>query len=57
MERTFDETNEIFTNMSEEDYELTRQAANDFYNFGNRALLEIASERTGLTPMEILNWW
>ena len=26
-EMTFDEINEIFTNMPEEDYELTRQAA------------------------------
>jgi hypothetical protein len=56
-EKTFDEINEIFTNMSEEDYELTRQAANDYYQYGNTALLEIAEKRTGLSGDIILNWW
>lgn len=56
-EMTFDEINEIFTNMPEEDYELTRQAANDYYQYGNTALLEIAEKRTGLDGDTILNWW
>lgn len=54
---TFDEINEIFTNMPEEDYELTRQAANEFYQYGNKALLEIAEKRTGLSGDIILAWW
>jgi len=56
-EGTFDEINEIFTNMPEEDYELTRQAAYDFYQYGNKALLEIAEKRTGLSGDTILAWW
>lgn len=56
-EGTFDEINKIFTNMPEEDYELTRQAANDYYQYGNTALLEIAEKRTGLSGDTILNWW
>jgi len=56
-EMTFDEINEIFCNMPEEDYELTRQAANDYYQYGNTALLEIAEKRTGLDGDTILNWW
>ena len=56
-EMTFDEINEIFTNMPEDDYELTRQAANDYYKYGNTALLEIAEKRTGLDGDTILNWW
>lgn len=57
MDRTFDEINEIFTNMDEADYELTRAAAHEFYKYGTKALLDIAVKRTGLTPEEILNWW
>lgn len=56
-EMTFDEINEIFTNMPEEDYELTRQATNDYYQYGNTALLEIAEKHTGLSGDIILNWW
>ena len=56
-EMTFDEINEIFTNMPEEDYELTRQAAYEFYQHGNTSLLAIAEKRTGLDGDTILNWW
>ena len=56
-EGTFDEINEIFSNMPEEDYELTRAAAYEFYKYGNTSLLDIASKRVKLSPEIILNWW
>lgn len=57
MTRTFDETNEIFSNLSEEVYEYTREAAEDFYAYGNREKLAIAAKLSGLTIEEILAWW
>lgn len=57
MTRTFDETNEIFSNLSEEIYEYMRIAAEEFYQFGTREKLTIASKLSGLTESEILAWW
>lgn len=54
---TFDEINEIFSTMDEADYELTRAAAHEFYQYGTKALLDIAAKRTGLDPEIILRWW
>ena len=56
-EKTFEEINEIFTNMPSEDYELTRAAAYEFYQYGHTALLEIASKKVKLDPETILAWW
>lgn len=56
-EKTFDQINEIFSNMPAEDYELTRHAAYEFYKYGNTALLDIATARTGLDAETILAWW
>lgn len=55
--RSFDEVNEIFSNLSEEDYKLTERAANEYYQFGTTHFLEFASDKTGLTKEEILFWW
>lgn len=57
MMRTFDETNEIFSNLPEEVYEYTRVAAEEFYSFGNREKLAVAANLSGLTEEEILAWW
>lgn len=54
---TFDEINEIFSTMDEADYELTRAAANEYYQYGHTALLEIASKKVKLDPEIILAWW
>lgn len=57
MTRTFEETNEIFSNLSEDVYEYTKIAAEDFYRFGNREKLAVAVKLSGLTESEILAWW
>ncbi len=56
-EMTFDEINEIFMNMSDADYQLTKQGAEDFYQFNDPHLLMIASRKVGLDPEIILAWW
>lgn len=57
MTRTFDEVNEIFGLLDEEIYELTKKGADEFYSFGSKDTLDIASKLSGLTPEEILAWW
>jgi hypothetical protein len=57
MTRTFDETNEIFSNLSEEMYKATEIAANEYYAHGNIELAKSVAEKTGLTTDEILAWW
>jgi hypothetical protein len=57
MTRTFDETNEIFSNLSEEMYKATEIAANEYYAHGNIELAKSVAEKTGLTVDEILAWW
>ena len=57
MTRTFDEVNEIFSNLSEEIYEYTKIAAEEFYQFGTREKLTVASKLSGMTENEILAWW
>ena len=56
-EMSFDEINEIFCNMTDADYELTKRAANEYYQYGSTALLGIASKRVNLVPEIILAWW
>lgn len=55
--RTFDETNEIFSNLPESVYEYTKLAAEDFYRYGCREELAEAAKLSGLTEEEILAWW
>jgi hypothetical protein len=57
MTRTFDETNEIFSNLSEEMYKATEIAAKEYYAHGNIDLVVSVSDMTGLTIEEILAWW
>ena len=57
MTKTFDEINEIFSNLSEEVYEYTKIAAEEFYQFGTREKLIVASKLSGLNESEILAWW
>ena len=57
MERTFDDTNEIFSNLDPEVYELTKKAAEMFYTYGQKYLMPAACKLSGLTETEILNWW
>lgn len=35
----------------------SRRAIDIWYNFGNRSLLNEASERIGIAPDEIIAWW
>ena len=57
MTRTFDEINEIFSNLPADVYEYTKVAAEEFYQFGIREKLTIAAKLSGLTEKEILAWW
>jgi len=52
--RTFEEVNEIMTNLDPDVYELTRIAAEAWYGKGNGDLLPVASKKSELTPEEIL---
>lgn len=56
-ERSFDKVYEIFQNMSDEHYELTRHAAYEFYHGGKTSLLSIAATATNLSGDEILKYW
>ena len=57
MKRTFDEVNEIFSNMSDADYKLTERAAEEYYQYGRTELVKEASAKLGLSVEEILAWW
>lgn len=55
--RTFEEINEIMSNLDDYTYHLTKKAAELWYSRGDRDLLAIASKYSGLTPDEILAMW
>ena len=55
--RTLDETIEMINNLSDEDYALTKNAADLYYSTSNTDLLNKAVEKTGMTAAEILWIW
>ena len=55
--RDFDTVNEIMSNLDDSTYNLTKIAADRFYQFGDTSLLELASKQSGLTSEEILWMW
>ena len=55
--RTIEDIIEIMEALSDEDYALTKNAADAFYKDGNKSLLKVASKKTGLEPEEILWMW
>jgi hypothetical protein len=55
--RTFEEINEILTNLPTDVYFLTGKASQEYYAHGNTELLQEAVEKSGLTEDEILCMW
>ena len=55
--RDFDTINEIMSNLDDATYKLTQTASENFYAYGDKSLLCVASEKSGLTPEEILMMW
>ena len=55
--RDFDTINEIMSNLDDATYKLTQTASENFYAYGDKSLLCVASEKSGLTPEEILIMW
>lgn len=56
-EKNFDEINEMFSNLSNEDYAMTKHAAEDYYSTGRTDLLMKASKKLNMKPEWILAWW
>ena len=57
-DKRFDELNEIFSNMSNEDYEATKIVADRYYQYGK--VIELASilaKKYNITVDELLSWW
>jgi len=57
-DKRFDELNEIFSNMSKEDYEATKIVTDRYYQYGK--IIELASilaKKYNITVDELLSWW
>jgi hypothetical protein len=56
-DKRFDELNEIFSNMSKEDYEATKIAADEYYQYGKIELATKLAKKHNITTDELLSWW
>ena len=55
--RSVDEIVEIVTELDDTIYYLIRRGLDEYFFHGNRNLLEVASERSGLSIDEIMAWY